>query len=78
MISRMVARERESWERFYSNCLSFSDSLWFIWCYSFLCYKVVLFFWAVVLAALDWGTVPVSACGISLVLVEGSEPLERL
>jgi hypothetical protein len=32
----------------------------------------------VVLAALDWGTVPVSACGMSLVLVQGSEPLGKL
>jgi hypothetical protein len=38
----MISGERESWERFYSNCTNFSDSLWFIWCYSFLiCRRVV-------------------------------------
>ncbi len=27
---------------------------------------VLLFLWVVVLVALDWGTVPVSACGVAL------------
>jgi hypothetical protein len=30
----------------------------------FLCYKVVL--WVEVITALDWGTVPVSACRVAL------------
>jgi hypothetical protein len=30
----------------------------------FLCYKVVL--WVAVIAALDWGTVPVSSCRVTL------------
>ncbi len=39
----MISREGESWERFYSNRPNLSDSLWFIWRYSFLmCRMAVL------------------------------------
>ncbi len=55
----MISGERESWARFYANCPNFSNSLWSIWCYSFLlCCVVVLlvllsspFLYFVVLAA---------------------------
>ncbi len=70
MISRIISWERESWERFYANCPNFSNYLCFILCYSFLLCHVVallvlLFLWIVVLVALDWGTVPVSTCGVA-------------